>query len=62
MLNLLRGVACHVSRNVAWRSTLLVKAGFDRSKSTIHFVGSPAFLFQNMPGTVLFPPVCRKVA
>ena len=41
------------------RSTLFVKAGFDRSKSTVHFVMSPAFLFQNMPGTVLFPPVCR---
>jgi hypothetical protein len=59
-LNLLRGVACHVNRIVAWRSTLLVNAGLDRSKSTVHASRLPAFLFHHKPGTVLSPPVWRK--
>ena len=49
-----RGLPRHAERRL--RSTWLVKAGFERSKSTVHFVGSPAFLFQNMPGTVLLGP------
>jgi hypothetical protein len=52
MLILLRGVACHVRRPIALRVTLSVNAGRDVSKSTSHFVGSPAFRLKNMPGIV----------
>ena len=37
---------------MAFLVTLSMNAGRDVSKSTSHFVGSPAFLLKNMPGTV----------
>ena len=51
-LILFRGEACQVSRPMPFLVTLSVKPGRDVSKSTSHFVGSPAFLLTNMPGMV----------
>src|SRR5687768_878352 len=51
--NLLRGVACHVSRRPRFLQLVSEYAGRLKSGSHVHLVTSPAFRLWNMPAAVL---------
>src|SRR5262249_61721078 len=60
-LNLLRVVACDVSRTDVVRNDAATAAGLFGSGAYVHFVGSPALRFANIPGTVRWLPSSRNV-
>jgi hypothetical protein len=62
IVNLLRGVACVVSLSAVMRYDAATTAGRLVSATYVHFVGSPALLFANMPGTVRSLPSSRRLA
>src|SRR5215510_8044907 len=61
-VSLFRGVACEVSLSAVMRYDAASTAGRLVSATYVHFEGSPAFAFANIPGTVRSLPSSRRFA